>query len=157
MTNFDPARIFEALARNTVGYVTIGGIAAITYGVRRMTLDVDITPEPSSANLALLGVALVELHAVKLLPEGRSTALTEADLASVALGTTLHTDTAHGPLDIVGRPEGAAPFPDLASRARFVPLGEIEVPMASLDDLIAMKRAAGRDTDLRDIAELTRA
>lgn len=154
---FDPRLIFETLARHEVEYVTIGGVAVITRGVRRLTLDVDITPEPSSENLARLGTALANLAAVKLLPAGGRAPVQEADLATVALGTTLHTETEHGPLDIVGAPAGAADYPDLARRSELVSLGDIEIPIAGLDDLISMKRAAGRDTDLRDIAELTRA
>jgi hypothetical protein len=36
-----------------------------------------------------------------------------------------------------------------------VPLGELRIPFAGRDDLIRMKRAAGRPVDLGDVAALT--
>lgn len=58
-------------------------------------------------------------------------------------------------LDIVGRPAGAPPYQELLARAVPVTIGGLEVLVAGLDDLIAMKRAAGRPLDLQDIADLT--
>ena len=73
----------------------------------------------------------------------------------IALGTPLHTRSAAGRLDIVGAPAGAAPYPQLKRRAITSNVGGVEVQIAGLDDLIAMKRAAGRPLDLQDIADLT--
>ena len=50
---------------------------------------------------------------------------------------------------------GAPPYEDLRKRAVEVEVRGTPVRIASLDDLIAMKRASGRQKDLRDIAELT--
>jgi predicted nucleotidyltransferase len=50
---------------------------------------------------------------------------------------------------------GAPPYGDLRARAIEVEVRGTPVRIASLDDLIAMKRAAGRPRDLRDIADLT--
>jgi hypothetical protein len=65
-------------------------------------------------------------------------------------------------LEELGAPESlkvaaeAQPYEDLRARSIEVEVRGTPIRLASLDDLIAMKRAAGRPQDLRDIAELTR-
>jgi hypothetical protein len=48
------------------------------------------------------------------------------------------------------------PFATLAENALAKAIGEIAIPIASIDDLIALKRAAGRAIDLADIEALGR-
>lgn len=47
------------------------------------------------------------------------------------------------------------PFEALRGRAAEVPFANLVLPVASIDDLIAMKRLAGRPKDEEDIAALT--
>lgn len=133
----------------------IGGFAAIAHGSPRATRDLDIMVAPENDNLVKLLAALVELSAVLRLNDGGTRLVGPADAASVALGTTLHTMTNAGALDVVGRPAGAPPYADLRARAVNVAVADRGVRVAGLDDLIAMKRAAGRPLDLQDIADLT--
>lgn len=66
-------------------------------------------------------------------------------------------------LDALGAPDsavdsgapGVPPYTDLRARAIEVEVRGTPIRIASLDDLIAMKRASGRPQDLRDIADLT--
>lgn len=106
-------------------------------------------------NLVSLCSALVQLSALRRLPDGGSRPIEAADVATVALGTTLRTLTRAGALDVVGRPAGAPEYAALRLRAIPVTVVDHEVMVAGLDDLIAMKRAAGRPLDLQDIADLT--
>lgn len=48
------------------------------------------------------------------------------------------------------------PFATLAENALTKAIGELRIPIASIDDLIALKRAAGRAIDLADIEALGR-
>jgi hypothetical protein len=73
----------------------------------------------------------------------------------VALGTTLHTRSAAGRLDVVGAAAGAAPYDELRARSILTQIGGTETRIVGLDDLIAMKRASGRPLDRQDIADLT--
>jgi hypothetical protein len=52
--------------------------------------------------------------------------------------------------------EEPIPYPELAARARTLHLADQTVPVASIPDLIALKRRAGRPADLDDIAALER-
>ncbi len=52
--------------------------------------------------------------------------------------------------------EEPVPFDELLGRTRRANLYGLEVPIAGLSDLIAMKRKAGRPQDLLDIAALER-
>lgn len=151
----DPQRILQTLRAHGVELVVIGGLAAIAHGSRRMTRDIDVVADPQNGNLDRLEAALSELGAVKLVAGGAEKVIESADVAMVALGTTLHTRSAAGRLDIVGAPAGAAPYPELRRRSMLSRIGDLDVPTAGLDDLIAMKRAAGRPLDLQDIADLT--
>ncbi len=50
---------------------------------------------------------------------------------------------------------GAPPYGELRARAMVVTLGDLELAVAGLDDLIGMKRASARQVDIEDIAALT--
>jgi hypothetical protein len=143
----DAAGILRALDDHDVEYVVIGGLAVQTHGHPRTTQDLDLVPEPSRANLARLRDALTALGAR---PVG------ETRPARIQLPGTgvLELDTDLGGVDIHFDPSGAPPYPELRSRALSVHVG-VDVIVAGLDDLIAMKRASGRPIDRSDVLALT--
>lgn len=152
---FDARELFAALARHEVEYVTIGGIAIQAHGGQRLTQDLDIAIGPSADNLGRLAHALAEIDARILGPDGgRSSSAPSASL----LGSSdqWHLVTPHGPLDVITLPAHLGPFEEVFARAHQTPLGDLTVPIAHRQDLLKMKRAAGRPQDLAD-AELLEA
>jgi hypothetical protein len=147
---FDAQKLFAALARHHVEYVTIGGIAIQAHGGQRLTQDLDIAIGASSVSNARLAAALVELDARILGPGGeRSQSPPSAPL--LASSDQWHLITPHGRLDVLVLPAHLGSFADLRARAHEVPLGELSIPVASREDLLEMKRAAGRPQDLADV------
>jgi hypothetical protein len=148
----DPARLLGLLTARGVDYVLIGGLAAVLHGSAMLTQDVDICFARDEGNLQALAKALGELGAklrgvgepVPFLPDGQ--ALGRSELLTL--------DTSAGPLDLVSLPPGAPPYDVLRRRALRLDLGAFAVSVASVEDLIAMKRAAGRPKDLLAIEEL---
>ncbi len=155
MTEPGPEAILATLVAHGVDFVIIGGLAAVAHGSRRVTRDIDIIARPDSDNLALLQQALTELAAVQLVANSAERPIEPADVAMVGLGATLHTRSPAGRLDVVGGAAGAAPYEALRARSIVSHVGAVEIRISGLDDLIAMKRAAGRPLDLQDIADLT--
>jgi hypothetical protein len=147
---FDARELFRALARHDVAYVTIGGIAIQAYGGQRLTQDLDVTIASSTDNIARLAVALLDLDARILGPEGkRSRSVPTAPL--LASSDQWHLITVHGPLDILTLPAHLGSFDDMRDRAHKIALGDLSIPIAHRDDLLKMKRAAGRPQDLADV------
>lgn len=147
---FDARELFRALARNDVEYVTIGGIAIQAYGGQRLTQDLDVAVDPTAENIARLAKALLDLDARILGPHGqRSKSVPDAPL--LASSDQWHLITPHGPLDLLTLPAHLGPFADMRARAHQVALDELTIPIAHRDDLLKMKRAAGRPQDLADI------
>ena len=63
--------------------------------------------------------------------------------------------TEHGDLDVLGTPSGTEGFEDLDRSATAVELGAgFSVRVASIDDLMRMKRASGRTKDLLHLEHL---
>jgi hypothetical protein len=149
---FDAERIFAVLDAHEVEYVVIGGIAVQVYGHVRMTNDVDLIPSPTPQNLERLAAALEELEARVLNPGSEHLPI---DSQMLPRATLWQLATRHGDIDVLHDAPGAAPFPQLRERALLITLGDHPIPIASRDDLIKMKRAAGRPVDLADIAALT--
>jgi hypothetical protein len=73
---------------------------------------------------------------------------------SLARTRLLTLDTDDGGLDLLAAPPGAPPYAAMRDHADRVDLDGIVVAVAALDDLLAMKRAAGRPQDLADIEAL---
>jgi predicted nucleotidyltransferase len=153
--SFSPQEIFAALHRQGVDYVAIGGFAANAYGSRRLTLDVDIVPAPEQDNYERLAAALDELGAPESAVDSAFRDLDPRDGFDLARARIVKLPTASGDLDLMNAALGAPPYEDLRARAVEVEVRGTPIRIASLDDLIAMKRASGRPQDIRDIAELT--
>ena len=133
-------------------FVVIGGVAVIMQGAPRFTKDLDICYSTEIGNLDRLGRVLIALKAtlrgveedIPFVPDGRTLRYTQI--------LTLHTP--EGNLDLLARPDGAPTFASLKARADKMTLDGLEVPIASVKDLMAMKRAAGRPQDLVDLETL---
>ena len=150
--DFRPSRLLRALAEGGVEFVVIGGYASIAHGSPRLTNDLDISYSPEPANLEALGRVLVGLDATLRGVEDEVPFVADAEtLRQVEL---LTLDTQHGPLDLLAAPGGGPGWAALRRDAIEVDLDGVTVPVASLDHLKAMKRAAGRPQDFLDIDEL---
>lgn len=151
----DLSGLLETLARHGVDYVVIGGVATQVHGHRRTTMDLDLTPDPGSENLRRLAAALAELEARPRDHDFGSGEIPPADPERLVVAPIVPPlITRHGQVHILKEPKGARAFEELRQAALVVELDGIEVAIASLDDLIRMKRAAGRSSDLDDIAAL---
>jgi hypothetical protein len=157
-----PPRFFallRALADRGVEFVVIGGFAVILHGVERYTKDIDIVPESSRENLARLWDALIELDAVPaevgdFRPEEMPISFTVEGLVEGGGNWVLHTRL--GRIDVMQWVSGVDDYEVLRARAVPTDIPEIgaTVWFAGLDDLLAMKREAGREIDLADITAL---
>jgi hypothetical protein len=148
--SFDARELFRALARHQVEYVTIGGIAIQAHGGQRLTQDLDVAIAASSENIDRLAGALLDLDARILGPDGQRSK-TVPDASLLGSSDQWHLITPHGPLDMVTLRAHLGSFADMRARAHEVPLGELSIPIAHRDDLLKMKRAAGRPQDLADV------
>jgi transcriptional regulator with XRE-family HTH domain len=137
--DFDPRRILEALVRHGVDFVLIGGLAGVALGSAYQTSDMDIAYERSQENLEHLVSALGELGAA-------ARGAPKLDATSIA-PAKLTFDTPHGRLDIVAKPSGSPPYEKLRDAADRLEIDGFVVTVASVDHLIAMKEAAGRNRD----------
>ena len=113
VTSPGPEAILEALAGHGVEFVVIGGLAAVAHGSRRMTRDIDVVVLPDDDNLARLETVLRDLGAVQLVEHPGEKEIEPADIAMIALGTTLHTRSPAGRLTSSVLPR--APRPTLSS------------------------------------------
>ena len=142
---FDPERILAVLVRHGVRFVVIGGAAARIWGSPAITRDVDVCYARDRPNLEALASALTELGA-KL--RGVKDELPfRLDPHTLLNGDSFTFTTRLGDLDVLATPSGTRGFDELAANAAEISLGSLRVSVASLDDLIRMKRAAGRPKD----------
>jgi hypothetical protein len=156
--SFNPAAIVAALNRHQVRYVVIGAFAAIAQRAPiPATRDIDITPDAGTENLTRLSRALTELGArirTEAEPHGLSFRHDATSLAAAEVWNLVCDD---GEFDISFRPAGfAAGYAQLATAAHRLRVGDVEVVVADLADVIRSKESAGRPKDLQVLPTLYR-
>jgi hypothetical protein len=144
-SKFTPAQAEElaaAFAHEDVDYLFIGKSGAILLGYPDTTQDVDIFLPQSRPNAERV---LRALHALgfEIDPGLMISILTGSEIVLLKSGPFA--------LDLIHAADGIESFE--AAKSRRV-LADGRLPVASLDDIIASKRATGREKDISDVRRL---
>ncbi len=152
--------LFAALEAANISYAVVGGVAVNIHGVPRMTYDVDIVVATSEQALHDCRLVLEALGLRCRLPFVLET------IAEVSKRVELETDRnliavtftdPSNPLREVDILVAPSLDPDgIVSRAIRRTAADMVVRVASLEDLVAMKRRASRPQDLADLEHLER-
>ena len=152
LADYRPDDVVRLFGRHAVRYVLIGGLAGVTQGASLVTQDVDVCHARDADNLDRLADALREVHAK--LREADPGLPFRLDARTLAKGDAFTLATDLGAIDLLTTPAGTEGYEDLARTADAFELFGQRVLVASLDDLIRMKRAAGRTKNLLPVEEL---
>jgi hypothetical protein len=136
--------VFTSFQKHKVKYVVIGGIAAVLYGVPRATFDLDILIEATPENAQRLLDALLD---AKL---GTASMTSAKELLTHEI--TIFNDRVR--IDVQTTTPGLNFENAWRNRETMEYQGQ-SLYVVSKEDLIASKRAAGRDVDLEDVRLLT--
>lgn len=146
-------QLLHRLAEADVEFVVVGGLAVNAWGVVRGTKDVDVVVAPDIENLKR--VAEVAVACGGHVQQGEILLGSAISIASaLASGEQVAIETSLGRLDVVQGLDGIPSYADLQSRASEAEILGVAVAVCSLQDLKAMKQAAGRTRDLADLEDL---
>lgn len=150
--------LFKALQRHNVRYVLVGGLAMNLHGVPRMTMDVDLMLALDAANLQGFFDVAAELRLKPSLPlalsqladpSKREEWIKQRNMIAFSLvGGERNIPT----VDVLIGVD--VPFEEAYGRREIRTLSGVGVSLASLEDMLTLKRLAGRAQDVADIEHL---
>lgn len=157
MANEDIGELLDArpllggLVRHGVDFVVIGGLAGLAQGSTYPTFDLDVAYARDAPNLDRLAAALREIGVT--LRGAPADLPFQVDARTLANGSNFTFDSKFGKLDVLGHADGLSSYDDLRRDATVAEIEGVDVRVASLDHLIAMKRAANRPKDRNMVEE----
>jgi len=132
--------VFASFQRHEVKYLVIGGIASVLHGVPRATFDLDLLIEATPTNTERLLQALAEAGV------GTATLISAPELLEQEI--TIFKDRVR--IDVQTTTPGLQ-FEEAWQRRVTMDYQGQKFHVVSREDLIASKRAAGRQVDLEDV------
>jgi predicted nucleotidyltransferase len=136
----------KVLNNNSVEYLLIGGHAVNYHGYVRATMDFDIWLYQTPENLVRFQKSLLELNYEA---EKITHAIDEFQKAGI-----IKISKENYMLDVLGEKLIRLDFISAYSRREKAKIGEIELPVIGIDDLINCKLKSNREKDLLDVKEL---
>lgn len=147
----DLRKLLEPLVRHGVHFVLIGGMAGIARGSNYPSFDLDVAYSRDKANVKRLVSALREIG-VRL--RGGPVGLPfQLDERTIENGANFTFVTPYGDLDVLADVAGIRSFEELFAGSEEKEIFGLPVRVASLNHLIAMKRAANRPKDRNMLEE----
>jgi transcriptional regulator with XRE-family HTH domain len=143
--------LLTALVRRHVDFIVVGGVAGWIHGSAYPTFDLDVAYARDARNLERLAAALRDLRA--RWRGGPSDLPIELDARMLASGANFTFKTPFGNFDALGEVSGVRDYATLKRDARIEGFEGLEMRVAALDHLIAMKRRANRTKDKLMIEE----
>ncbi|VAX36646.1 hypothetical protein MNBD_UNCLBAC01-2062 [hydrothermal vent metagenome] len=150
--------VLKGLNKAKVRYVVFGGVAAILHGVHRTTMDIDIIVDMTADNIEKLFKILEKIGYRPRLPvvveefkDIKKRKMWEKE-KNMKVFTFFHTKDPLKMVDIAI--EGLVKYEKVEKE--IVKVGNMKVPIISVEQLKKMKKKAGRKQDLADLDELKR-
>lgn len=141
----DLRALLGPLVRHGVDFVLIGGMAGISHGSSYPSYDLDVMYARDRDNIVRLVDALREIDVrLRGAPADPPFLL---DAKTIENGSNFAFVTAHGDFDVLGHAGGMPVYDELRAEAPVREVLGLAVRVASIDHLIAMKRAANRPKD----------
>jgi len=148
----DVRKFAELFARYKVDFIVIGGQAETLMGSPRVTYDVDLCYRRSKDNLERLAAALKELKpTLRGAPPDLPVIL---DARALGLGNNYTFETPLGKLDLLGWVEPIGGYDELLKTAEHYPVGELNLDVISLQDLLRVKEHICRAKDSESLLQL---
>ena len=146
-----PEAIFRSLAEHGVEYVLVGGLAATAHGASLVTLDTDICFRQTPENCDRLAQALATLGSEIFPPRSVLIPITGELLLTHRI---VHLRTQAGRLDIMASVPGLGTYDEIHPAATLVAIGDLQIPILSLDQLIRAKSALDQPKDREHLDQL---
>lgn len=150
--------VFRKLQEKKIEYVLIGGIAVNLWGIERATGDIDVALAMDSTNVLNFVQAMKELGMVPKVPVDPKELADPEKLAewketkNMKVFSFIHPDNPYVLIDVmINNPLDFKAIYDRRAVFKYKGTG---LSVVSVDDLIALKKEAGREQDLSDIAAL---
>ena len=151
--------VFRGLNAAQVRYLIVGAVAVNLHGVPRMTADLDLMVDLREENLRSFVQTTIALgyrprapvEAIALLDPAKRREWRET--TSMVMFGWIHPARAYEEVDLFL--ENPIDFDSAYARRLNIPAGDLRIPVASVPDLITMKRLSGREQDRSDIEALT--
>ena len=142
--NQDFQEFVELFVAHEVEFLIVGGYALAAHGHPRYTKDLDVWVWIGTENASKIITAIEEFGFGDL-------GLTAADFQDPEVMVQL----GHEPqqIDILTFASGLN-FSDAYKNRVYIPIGNVQVPFISVDDLRTNKLATGRPRDIADVADL---
>jgi predicted nucleotidyltransferase len=144
MLNEDYKEMLQCLLEEHVRFLLVGAYAVAVYGYPRATKDIDIFVRAAPENASSLMKALARFGAPL-------SDVSESDFSTE--GVVFQIGNSPRRIDILTRISGVE-FESAYANRKTISIAGMEVPIISLEDLIANKRATGRTQDLADVEKL---
>jgi hypothetical protein len=144
-------KLLRPLIAHGVDFVLIGGQAGISYGSSYPSYDLDVLYARNRDNIVRLVAALEEIGVrLRGAPEDLPFVL---DTRTIENGANFTFVTPYGDFDVLADAAGMPPYEELKAAAVEREVFGHLIKIASIDHLIAMKRAAGRTKDKLAVEE----
>lgn len=150
MTDYDA--LIRLLVENEVEFIIVGGAAATAHGSARLTLDLDVVYNRSDENITRIVRALEPIEPyLRGAPRGLPF---DWSVETLKKGLNFTLITTLGALDLLGEIIGGGNYQQLQPQTITIEFAGVESLCLDLENLIEVKRAAGRPKDFEVIAEL---
>lgn len=156
--NLDYKEIFRGLNQADIDYLVVGGLAVNFHGIPRMTYDLDLMILMESNNILKMVDQLTQwgyrprapVDARDLADKNKRESWVEEKRMKAF--SFANPSSPIGEIDLVI--ESPIPYEQMKSRAIFIRVEDVAIPVIALDDLVRVKKESGRQQDLRDLLNL---
>jgi hypothetical protein len=147
----DLRALLSPLLSRGVDFVMVGGMAGLSHGSSYPSYDLDIVYARDPQNIQRLVEALREIGVrLRGAPADLPFLL---DAKTIENGSNFTFITPHGDFDILGHTDGMPGYAELRSSSSVRDILGLDIRVASIEHLIAMKSAANRPKDQRAVEE----